>query len=52
MKAYMDAVQAGCTGSQVDYTMVDTSRPLDAVLSEFIFRRQSTLDGSSAKASS
>ena len=33
---------------QVDYTTVDTSRPLDAVLSEFFHQRQSTLSGPSA----
>ena len=41
LKTYLDAVRAGCLGSHVDYTLVDTSRPLDAVLSEFIFKRQS-----------
>ncbi len=52
MKKYLDAVRAGCMGSHVDYTLVDTSRPLDAVLSEFIFNRQSTLNGASAGARS
>jgi len=41
LKTYLDAVRAGCLGSHVDYTLVDTSRPLDALLSEFIFKRQS-----------
>jgi uncharacterized protein (DUF58 family) len=50
LKAYLDALRAGCMGSHVDYMMVDTSRPLDAVLSEFVFRRQSTLNGASAGA--
>ena len=48
--AYLDALRHGCVGSHVDYTAVDTSRPLDAVLSEFFFRRQSTLNGPSAGA--
>lgn len=43
--AYLDALRSGCTASQVDYTTVDTSRPLDQVLSEFFFKRQATLNG-------
>jgi len=48
--AYLEELRAGCVGSHVDYTTVDTSRPLDAVLSEFFARRASTLNGSSAGA--
>jgi uncharacterized protein (DUF58 family) len=47
---YMAALRAGCVGSHVDYTTVDTSRPLDAVLSEFFATRMSTLNGPSAGA--
>jgi uncharacterized protein (DUF58 family) len=47
---YMEALKAGCVASQVDYTTVDTSRPLDLVLSEFFNERQSTLSGGSAAA--
>lgn len=47
---YLDALRAGCVASYVDYTTVDTSRPLDAVLNEFFFLRQSTLNGPSAGA--
>ena len=43
--AYLEALRNGCTASHVDYTTVDTSRPLDAVLSEFFFKRQATLNG-------
>lgn len=50
LHAYLEELRAGCMGSHVDYTTVDTSRPLDAVLSEFFFRRQSTLNGPSAGA--
>jgi len=46
--SYLDALRAGCVGSHVDYTTVDTSHPLDAVLREFFFRRESTLNGPSA----
>ena len=45
---YLEALRGGCVGSHVDYTTVDTSRPLDAVLSEFFASRASTLNGSSA----
>jgi hypothetical protein len=47
---YMEALKAGCVASHVDYTTVDTSRPLDLVLSEFFNERQSTLSGGSAAA--
>lgn len=47
---YLSAFQAGCTGSHVDYAIVDTSRPLDAVLSEFFHKRQSMLAGPSVGA--
>lgn len=50
LHAYLDALRMGCVGAHVDYTTVDTSRPLDAVLSEFFFQRQSTLNGPSAGA--
>lgn len=47
---FMNELRAGCLGSHIDYTIVDTSRPLDAVLTEFFFERQSTLVGGSAGA--
>ncbi len=47
---YLRAFVAGCGASQVDHTVVDTSRPLDAVLSEFFHKRQSTLAGGSVGA--
>jgi hypothetical protein len=34
----------------MDYMTIDTSRPLDAVLSEFFFNRESTLAGTSVGA--
>jgi len=46
---YRETLQAGCLASQVDYSVVDTSRPLDAVLSEFFHQRE-TLGGSAAGA--
>jgi len=47
---YLDEFRAGCLGAHIDYMTVDTSRPLDAVLSEFFFERQSTLVQPSAGA--
>jgi uncharacterized protein (DUF58 family) len=47
---YIEALRAGCVASHVDYTTVDTSRPLDAVLSEFFARRASTLNGTTVGA--
>ncbi len=47
---YLETLKAGCVASQVDYSTVDTSRPLDAVLSEFFHLRESTLNGGSVTA--
>lgn len=44
--AFLTEFRDGCTRSGIDYALVDTSRPLDAVLSEFFFGRQSALAGS------
>jgi uncharacterized protein (DUF58 family) len=48
--SYLDNLRAGCIASNVDYTLVDTSVPLDAVLGEFMDRRASAFAGSSAGA--
>jgi len=50
LNEYLTALRAGCVGSHVDYTTVDTSRPLDAVLSEFFAMRAATLNGASVGA--
>jgi uncharacterized protein (DUF58 family) len=47
---YMESLRAGCVAANIDYTVVDTSRPLDAVLSEFFHERQSSLSGGTAAA--
>ena len=41
---YMQALRDGCVASHVDYTTINTSLPLDGVLSEFFFKRQATLN--------
>ena len=46
---YREALRSRCVGSMVDYSVVDISRPLDAVLSEFFHARESTLGGPSAQ---
>ncbi|MEO2036446.1 MAG: DUF58 domain-containing protein, partial [Planctomycetaceae bacterium] len=42
---WLETLRNGCTASHVDYTTVDTSLPLDGVLSEFFFRRQAKVNG-------
>lgn len=42
---WLETLRNGCTASHVDYATVDTSLPLDEVLSEFFFRRQATMNG-------
>jgi uncharacterized protein (DUF58 family) len=48
---YLDELNARCMGSNIDYTMANTKRPLDAVLSEVVLKRQN-LSASSAQARS
>ena len=45
LNAFMESLRAGCLACQVDYTLVDTSRPLDGLLSEFFFERGALLGG-------
>jgi len=45
LNEYLDALQKGCIASHIDYHMVDTSRPLDAVLGEFFHERESLMSG-------
>jgi uncharacterized protein (DUF58 family) len=37
---YLEDLNARCVGSHIDYTMANTKRPLDAVLSEVVLKRQ------------
>lgn len=41
---YRNALQDGCVGANIDYTLVNTTRPLDQLLSEF-FNERETLHG-------
>lgn len=45
LNAWLETLRNGCTASQIDYTTVDTSLPLDKVLSDFFFKRQATVSG-------
>ena len=45
LEAYMGSLRAGCLASEVDYMLVDTSRPLDELLSAFFFDRGAILGG-------
>jgi uncharacterized protein (DUF58 family) len=40
LNKYLEDLNARCVGSHIDYTMTSTKRPLDAVLSEVILKRQ------------
>ena len=52
LNAYLEELQSGCIGSGVDYTLVDTSRPLDSLLSEFLETRSLNMMGPSVGARS
>ncbi|MDH3582583.1 MAG: DUF58 domain-containing protein [Phycisphaerae bacterium] len=42
---WLETLRNGCTASQIDYTTVNTSLPLDGVLSEFFFSREAIVNG-------
>ncbi len=44
---YLEDLRVGCLGSHVDYTLVDTSDPLDEVISQFLQGRSSKFAGAS-----
>ena len=52
LNAYLEQLQSGCIGSGVDYTLVETSRPLDSLLSEFLETRSLNMMGPSVGARS
>lgn len=45
LKDYMTALRASCVAANIDYKVVDTSRPVDGVLNEFFAEREATLNG-------
>ena len=47
---YLDELRTGCIGSGVDYTLVDTSTPLDLMLSEYLENRSLNMMGPSVGA--
>ena len=44
------SLKTGCIKSGVDYTLVDTSRPLDVLLSEYLENRSMNMMGPSVGA--
>jgi hypothetical protein len=40
MQSFLQRVRTGCRGQQIDYVMVRTDQPLDAVLSVFLAARK------------
>jgi len=49
-RKYRQTLEDGCVGADIDYALVDTSRPLDGLLSEFFDQRETTLVGGSSAA--
>ena len=52
LKEYMSAFSEGCLTTQIEYALVDTSRPLDIFLNEFFNQRESLLNGSAGRVGS
>lgn len=52
LNSYLEAIRNGCAGAGIEYSLIDTSRPLDAVLSEFFHERESMVFGQSGGARS
>ena len=52
LKEYLSAFSDGCLTSQIEYALVDTSRPLDIFLNEFFNQRESLLNGSAGRVGS
>jgi uncharacterized protein (DUF58 family) len=50
LNEYLDELRTGCIGSGVDYTLVDTSTPLDLMLSEYLENRSLNMMGPSVGA--
>lgn len=46
--AHQQALRSGCIANRIDYALADTSRPLDAFLSEFFHEREATMHGGGA----
>lgn len=47
-REHQEALRAGCVAAHIDYALVDTSRPLDAFLSEFFHQRETIMGGGGA----
>ena len=52
LNEYLNTFRDGCVASQIDYALVDTSRPLDIFLNEFFHERESLMNGSAGRSGS
>ena len=52
LNEYLATFRDGCVASQIDYALVDTSRPLDVFLNEFFHERESLMNGSADRSGS
>jgi hypothetical protein len=50
LNKYLESLKNGCVRSGVDYTLVDTSTPLDLLLSEYLENRSLNMMGPSVGA--
>jgi hypothetical protein len=50
LNKYLESLKDGCIRSGVDYTLVDTSTPLDLLLSEYLENRSMNMMGPSVGA--
>lgn len=50
LNSYLDTFRTACAATGIDYTLIDTSRPLDLVLSQFFHERESMSPGQSGGA--
>ena len=50
LNGYLEDLRTRCIGSGVDYTLVDTSTPLDLLLSEYLENRSLNMMGPSVGA--
>lgn len=50
LNSYLDTFRTACAGTGIDYTLIDTSHPLDLVLSQFFHERESMSPGQSGGA--
>lgn len=50
IRVYLESLREGCVAGDIDYKLVETTRPLDGLLSEFFHERETAFGGGSANA--